>query len=180
MAARYSTLAVALTARLAELLASDSTLVIERRLKPRRDRAEFVDGKRYVSVFAGSASHEVIGREVDEEQIEAVIAIQAAAPKTSAKEGSNAFGPVTSAQTDPLAWGDDVFALVERIKDLYRAETEEREAGVLRDEQIAGCEFLSLEHSPLYVPFHLEELGVLSCILQIMYRVADFDAEEED
>jgi len=173
-------MAIAFTARLATLLASDTTLVIERRLKPRRERTEFVDGKRYVAVFCGSASHEVIGREVDEEQIEAVIAIQAAAPAASAKEGSNAFGAVTSVATDPVVWGDDVFALVERIKDLWRAETGERAAGVLRDEQIAGCDFLSLEHSPLYVPSHLEELGVLSCILQIMYRVADFDAEEVD
>jgi hypothetical protein len=177
--ARYTALAIALKARLDTLLVADATLVIERRLKPRRDRAEFVEGNRYVSVFAGSSSHEVVGRQVDEEQIEAVIAIQAAAPKTAAKEGANAFGAVTSVQTDPVAWGDDVFALVERIKDFWRAETESKAAGVLRDEQIAGCDFLSLEHSPLYVPFHLEELGLLSCVLQIMYRVADFDAEED-
>jgi hypothetical protein len=164
---------------LAALLTADSTLVIERRLKPRRERTEFVEGKRYVSVFCGSASHEVMGRQVDEEQIEAVIAIQAAGPDPLAKAGANPFGAVTSVDTDPVAWGDDVFALVERIKDLWRAETDEIAAGVLRDEQIAGCDFLSLEHSPLYVPFHLEELGILSCVLQIMYRVADFDAEED-
>lgn len=177
--ARYTALAIALRNRLATLLTGDASLVIERRLKPRWDRAEFAEGARYVSVFAGSASHEVIGRQVDEERIEAVIAIQAAGPEATPKAGANPFGAVTSAQTDPVAWGDEVFALTERIKDLWRAETESQAAGILRDELIVGCEFISLEHSPLYVPEHLEELGVLSLVLQIMYRVSDFDADEE-
>lgn len=176
--ARYIQLAKQLRTRLSQLLTGDNSLVIERRLKPRRERTEFAANTRYISVFAGSASHEVVGREVDEEEIEAVVAIQAAAPGTAAAAG-NAFGPVTSVQTDPVAWGDEVFALVEQIKDLWRAETTERAAGVLRDEPLAGCEFLSLEHSPLYVPSHLEGMAVLSIILQIMYRVSDFDAEDE-
>jgi hypothetical protein len=175
---RYTALAIALRTRLAELLVDDASLVIERRLKPRWEREEFEDSKRYISVFAGSASHEVIGRQVDQEDIEAVVAIQAAGPNPLAKAGANPFGAVTSKDTDPVAWGDEVFALTERIKDFWRAETETNEAGVLRDEMLVGCQFLSLDHSPLYVPQHLEELGVLSLVLQIMYRVSDYDAEE--
>jgi hypothetical protein len=173
--ARYTDLSIGMVEQLSTLLADDDSLVIERRLKPRRKRNEFVQGTNYISVFCGSTGHEIIGRRVDSEKWEVVVAIQSAGPDPDAKPGDNPFGSVTSAQADPIDWGDEVFALVERIKGFWRAETDEGadDEGPLRSTPIAGCYFISLEHDPVYVPSHLEELGILSIVLQIMYEVGE-------
>lgn len=176
MARRYTLLSTQLRDELITHIGGGD-VVVERRLLPRRDRTEFADGKTYVSVFAGSAGSQIIGRQVDKEDWQAVVCIQAAGPDPNVAPGANPFGHVTQAAADPVAWGDTVFDFVEQVKDLWRAETAVAAAGPLRDKHLAGCHFLALEHDPVYVPFHLEELGILSIILQLDYRVVD---EEED
>ena len=179
MAGRYTLLSTALRDQLHTLVGS-SDVIVERRLLPRRDRKEFADGKTYVSVFAGSSGFEIIGRQVDKEDWEAVVAIQAAGPDPNVAAGSNPFGNVNLSVADPVAWGDSVFDFVEQVKGLWRAETATAAAGVLRDQLLAGCHFIGLEHDPVYVPFHLEELGILSIVLQLNYRVVDEEEDEED
>lgn len=178
MAGRYTLLSTSLRDELQTHIGGGD-IVIERRLLPRRDRTEFADGKTYVSVFAGAAGFEIIGRQVDKEDWQAVIAIQAAGPDPNASAGANPFGHVTQAAADPVAWGDTVFDFVEQVKGLWRAETTTRPAGPLRDKLLAGCHFIGLEHDPVYVPFHLEELGILSILLQLDYRVVDEDEDED-
>lgn len=179
MAGRYTLLSTALRDELANLVGGPD-VIVERRLLPRRDRTEFVQGKTYLSVFAGSTGFEIIGRQVDKEDWEAVIAIQSAGPDPNAAAGSNPFGHVTQSAVDPVAWGDSVFDFVEQVKRLWRAETATAAAGPLRDKLLGGCHFISLEHDPVYVPFHLEELGILSIVLQLNYRVVDEEEEDED
>lgn len=178
MAGRYTELSKALTEALRSELSAESNLQIDRRLLPRMDRNEFAADTTYVSVFAAENGFEIVGRQVDEEQWEAVIAIQAAQPGTDAAAGANPLGNVTSRGRDDVEWGDAVFDLVERVKDLWRASTSDQPAGALRNQSLAGCTFVGLEHSPVYMPYHLEQLGVLSIILQLTYQVSDeFDDE---
>lgn len=178
MAARYPALANGLKARLDTLLADDSTLVIERRLKPRYDRVEFEDAKRYLSLYCGAYSESIIGRQVDREEWDVLLAIQAAGPNPTATAGANPFANVTSAGSDPVTWGDTVFDLVERVKGFWRAETDEAAEGDLRSRILAGCIFQQLEHNPVYIPSHLEELGIMSTVLRITYRVTDFTEQD--
>lgn len=179
MAGRYTQLSKALTEELSTRLADAEGVAVDRRLLPRRDRTEFATGGIYVSVFAAAAGFEVVGRQVDEERWEAVLAIQSAAPDNAVKAGDNPFGNVTSLDRDHVDWGDQVFDLVERIKGFWRAETESEPAGPLRDLPLAGCTFVALEHDPVYVPFHLEELGILSIVLQLTYQVTDEGDDDE-
>lgn len=178
MAARYPALADALKTRLDTLLSDDGTLVIERRLNPRYDRTEFEDATRYISLYCGAYSESIIGRQVDREEWDVLMAIQAAAPVTDESVGANPFANVTSANSDPVAWGDTVFDLVERIKAFWRAETEDDPEGDLRSRILAGCIFQQLEHNPVYIPSHLEELGIMSCVLRLTYRVSDFTEQD--
>ena len=174
MSTRYSDLADGLQDALQTHLASLTMLVIERRLKPRLDRTEFDPTKVYLGVYVGSAGWEIMGRQVDRQEWEILLAIQAAIPTPAANPSGNPFGAVTSQAQDPVAWGDSIFELVERVKDLWRAEPQAGGlAGPLRGEQIAGCDCMELVHDPVYVADHLTELGILTSIVTLTYRVAD-------
>ncbi|QDV23432.1 hypothetical protein [Aureliella helgolandensis] len=181
MPGRYTLLSKALATELATLLSDVSGLSVARRLLPLRDRTEFVQGETYVSVFAGDAGFEVLGRHgsVDDHEWEAIVCIQAAGPAPEPKSGSNAFGAVTQLVADDVDWGDSVFDLVERIKGFWRGETDEAPEGPLRDVALAGCVFTGLVHSPVYVPYHLEQLGILSVILQLTYLETTEGDEDE-
>jgi len=171
MTTRFSDLPIALTARLSALLADDTTVVLARSYKRRMTRTEFEISKRYVSVYSGDARLQMLSRATDQEEFEIIVAIQEAGPEPSAKAGSNPFGAVTSAATDPIDWADQVLALVDRIKGFWRADNGNDPAGPLRNERIANCLYYELDHSPVYVPLDLEELGVLSSFLVVKYRL---------
>ncbi len=169
---RFSDLPIALKARLVTLLSDDASLVISRSYKRRTLRQEFEPGKRYVTVYSGDARLRMLTRTGDQEEFEIIIAVQEAGPDPAAKAGSNPFGAVTSVQTDPVDWADQVLALVDRIKGFWRAENGDDPAGPLRIERIAGAFYYELEHAPVYMPQDLEELGVLSSFLVLKYRLA--------
>lgn len=174
MSTRYSTLATTLTTELQSQLTAITSLVIERRLTPRLDRAEFHDSKVYLGVYVGSAGWEIFARQVDKQEWEILLGIQAAVPKPDANASGNPFGAVTTSARDPVAWGDSVFEIVEKIKDLWRAEDEAgNPAGPLRSKLIANCDFLGLVHDPVYVPDHLLELGIMTSIVSLRYKVED-------
>lgn len=178
MSTRYTTLATELVAAMETELSAMTDLVFDRRLKPRLDRSEFESGKIYVSTFIGTGSWEIIARQADRQQWELLLAIQASLPDSQPPPSGNPFGPVNSVAADPVAWGDDVFEHVERVKDLFRAETPDMPAGALRDRELAGCYFIEMQHDPIYVPSHLDELGILSSILSVTYRVVDPDEDD--
>jgi hypothetical protein len=178
MPSRWPILADAIKDQLTTLLSDDDTLVIERRLVPRFDRVEFEPGERYITLYCGAYGQSIIGRQVDREEWDTLIAIQSAGPDPTASAGENPFANVTSADADPVAWGDDVFDLVERVKAFWRAETDLIAEGALRSLELAGCYFQTLEHNPTYLPAHLEEYGILSIVLRLSYRVSDFNDPE--
>jgi hypothetical protein len=174
MSTRYSDLAIALRSELQTELAAITSLVIERRLQPRLDRTEFDDGKIYLGIYVGSAGWEIFARQADKQEWEILLGIQAAVPSPAANASGNPFGAVTSQQLDPVAWGDSVFEVVEKIKDLWRAESDDGDPpGPLRSKLVANCDFLGLLHDPVYVPEHLLELGILTSIISLRYRVED-------
>lgn len=174
MPSRWPILADAIRSQLVSLLSDDTSLVIERRLVPRFDRTEFEPGDRYITLYCGAYGQSIIGRQVDREEWDTLIAIQSAGPDPAASTGGNPFANVNSADSDPVAWGDQVFDLVERVKAFWRAETDDDSEGALRSLELAGCYFQTLEHNPTYIPAHLEELGILSIVLRLSYRVSDF------
>jgi hypothetical protein len=178
MSTRYTALATELVTALRAELAGLDRLVFDRRLQPRLDRTEFEADKIYVSAFVGAAAWEIIARQADRQQWHCLLAIQSALPDSEPPETGNPFGAVNSVDGDPVAWGDDVFEHVERVKDLFRAETPEMAAGALRDQTLAGCYFLEMLHDPVYVPAHLDEIGILTSVLSLTYRVLDPDEDE--
>lgn len=177
MSTRYSALADALKTALQTQLAAVTSLVIERRLKPRLDRTEFDPGKVYLGIYVGSEGWEIIGRQVDKQEWEILLAIQAAIPKPGANTVGNPFGAVTSTAQDPVAWADSIFEIVEKVKDLWRAEGQDGSPppGALRDAILAGCDSTELIHDPVYVAEHLTELGILTSIVSLTFKVVDED-----
>lgn len=174
MSTRYSDLASGLKTELQTELTAVTSLVIERRLQPRLDRTEFEAGKVYLGIYVGSAGWEIFARQADKQEWEILLGIQAAIPKPDANSSGNPFGAVTSQAQDPVAWGDSVFEIVEKIKDLWRAESEDGDPpGPLRSKLIANCDFIGLLHDPVYVPDHLLELGILTSIVSVRYKVED-------
>lgn len=178
MSTRFTELATELVEALQTELDDLTDLVFDRRLKPRLDRTEFEADKVYVSTFVGTGSWEIIGRQVDKQRWELLLAIQAALPDSTPPVSGNPFGAVNSITADPVAWGDDVFEKVERIKDLFRAQTPDQAAGALRDRELAGCYFVEMQHDPIYVPQQLDELGILTSVLSLTYRVVDPDEDD--
>ncbi len=177
MATRFAELAAALETALTSHLATITGLAIDRRLTPRLDRAEFAPDKFYLSIFLGSGSWEIFARQVDKQEWEVVLALQAAVPEPAPAVDGNPFATVTSVTADPVSWGDAVLEIGERIKDLWRAETSTSAAGPLRSLMLAGCDFTGLVHEPVYVPEHLTELGILTSVIVLTYRVDDPDAD---
>lgn len=174
---RFPLLATGLLTELTTLVGG-SNRVLRRSILPMYDRTDFAPGKTYVNLYCGAYGTSIIGRQVDQEDWDLLLAIQAADPDPDEAGGDNPFGRVTASESDPVAWGDSVFAYVETIKSLWRAETDEVDAGPLRDKLIAGCIFKSLEQNPTYVPWHLEELGILSIVLRLTYGVSDFTDQD--
>lgn len=176
MSTRYSDLAAALTEALQDQLSSSNpALVIERRLNPRLDRTEFDPTKVYLGIYVGSAGWELIARQADKQEWQILLAIQAAVPRPSAHESGNPFGAVTSSAADPVSWADSVFEIVERVKDLWRAEKEDgsQSAGALREQILAGCDSTALLHDPVYVADHLTELGILTSVVALTFQVVE-------
>jgi hypothetical protein len=174
MSTRYSDLAIALRAALQAELADETDLVIERRLKPRLDRAEFEAGKAYLGIYVGAAGWEIIGRQVDRQEWEILLVLQSAVPTPAANPSGNPFGAVTSTAADPVAWADSIFELVEKIKDLWRAEGDDGSPpGALRSQLLAGCDCGQLVHDPIYIPDHLTELGIITSAISLTYRVLE-------
>ena len=174
MSTRYSDLATALRSALQTQLDAETDLIIERRLKPRLDRTEFADGKAYLGIYVGSAGWEIIGRQVDKQEWEILLVVQAAIPDPTANPSGNPFGAVTSAVADPVAWADSIFELVEKIKDLWRAEGDDGSPpGALRSQLLAGCDCGQLVHDPVYIADHLTELGILTSAISLTYRVLE-------
>lgn len=175
MSTRYKDLADALKAELQTQLGSITALVIERRLTPRKDRTEFEDSKVYLSVYVGSGGWEILARQVDQQQWEIILGIQAAIPKADANASGNPFGAVTTLARDQVAWSDTVFEIIEKIKDLWRAESEDGStpAGALRELSIAGCDTTKLVHDPIYIPDDLTELGILTSVITLTFRVVE-------
>jgi hypothetical protein len=176
MSNRLTDLTTAIAGELTTLLAAEQDLDIQRRLNPLRQRQEFSGQTRYLSIFPGDYASEPTGRGSDQEQWTIVMMLQLAAPAASQADGGNPFGSVTSSEVDPVSWGDTLWDLVEQVKGFWRATDEGN--GPLRDKLLAGCIFAPpLEHSPVYLPYHLEETGILSVPLVVSYTV---DADEED
>lgn len=172
MPGKYEQLADALVSALTTQVA-DANRIIERRLIPRKDRTEFAAGKTYVSVYSRGHTLEVAARQADKEEWTVALAVQQLTDKPTAASGDNAFARVTESAADPVEWGDSFFAFVEQLKGYYRAESESAAAGPLRDQVLAGCQWMRLENSPLYLPVDLAENGILTSLISVTYMVLD-------
>lgn len=71
---------------------------------------------------------------------------------------------------DNTEFGDSILDLVEKIKSLWRPEVEAADEGRLRNETLAACQFINLEHDPVYEAVPLVRLGIMTVILAITYR----------
>ena len=134
---------------------------IKRNYLPRFNRADFVDGQLYVTVYMETLhTVESAARRADVKEFAFGVAIQKALP-------------IGAAVDDPacLEFCDGMIALQQRFEALWSSGDEDGdEVGPLRFERIGGYEFVQLVESPLYEPVHLTEQGVFTSVIIPRYK----------
>ena len=71
---------------------------------------------------------------------------------------------------DNTDFGDQILHLAEVVKNLWRPADANGDSGRLRNTQLAGCDFQSLEHDPPIHPAPLINSGVMAVVLSVTYR----------
>jgi hypothetical protein len=131
---------------------------VEKRIVAYTKRADVRTGK-WIATAAGEETI-IVGRSVDESTLTIDVGYQIALPESTAD------------YPDPMEntpWFAEQMAAVESVKLLFRGETDDHEAGALRDADFSGMSFVRLTNGPIYRPDLLIDFQIFTSVIRLEF-----------